>query len=207
MVRRFVWFSFAAAALSGPALADGTGLIDKPPSEEEQAGIRDFCEVKRQKLEPDRLPASVRRAALEAVPGLRFDEAYRMRHRPITYFNMHTEFSLKGRDATGHEVTVRTDENGGHPSTTRSVKLPSIPGSVIAEAKPYAAKHGYSLTSALVVTRNERVLLWNSEHITYYLKGTRLDRPGVERLVWLSSQGRFRLRDLDGLMLTTVLTD
>jgi hypothetical protein len=202
-----LWFWVAAAALSGAARADGTGLLEKPSAESDQASAREFYGLVRRKLDPTRLPAEVTRTVLDAVPGLKVDEAHWLQHRPITWIRIRTEFGVKGRDADGHEVTVRMDEDGSHPTVTRVASFQTVPEAVLAEARPYALKNGYRLTSALVVTRQERFLVRASTHTMYYLKGDHPDRPGVEKFVWLSGTGRFGLRDLDDLMWKTVLTE
>ncbi len=68
---------------------------------------------------------------------------------------MKTEYKLKGKDAEGRDVSVRTDEDGSHPTATWTIPLQKVPTNVIAQGKPYASKHGYEFTRALLVTRCE----------------------------------------------------
>jgi hypothetical protein len=209
MVPRRLWNYLAAAALvaglAGSVFADGTGLLEDGQSQNDLASTRMFYQATRRRIEPSRLPLAVARAAGQAVPGLKVVEAYVIQHRPLTWVRMHTEFLVKGHDADGREVSVRTAEDGSQPMVTRVIALAIVPDAVLTEAWPYAVKHGYRLTRAVLVVRNERFLGRTSEHKTYYLKGSHQDRPGVETLVWLGGNGRFRLRDLDDLHLRLMM--
>jgi hypothetical protein len=206
--RRRLWLCVVAAlALAGPARADGTGLLDLPWPGDDTREDRAFLSAERTPIEPDRLPPKVTRAAAAAVPGLKLREGALLRHRPITSWRVATEYSLKGRDAAGREVSVRTDEKGGQTFVTRAVPLDAVPAAELSEGKRFAARNGFTLTSALLVTRDERFLVRTSQHETYYLKGTHPGRPGVERFVWLCGRGLFRLRDLDDLMVRSLLLD
>jgi hypothetical protein len=198
-----------AMPLSAPAgaRADGSGLLDLPASESQQAGLREAHEAMRHQMKPADLPDAVTEAAQLAVPGLIVGEAYVVRHRPLTSRRVLTEYSLKGHDAGGRTVLVHTGEDGSEPMVTRVVPIRNVPDEVLAEARPYASRHLYRLTGALVVTRSERFLGRTSRHTAYYLKGNHRDRPDVERFVWYSSSGRFRLRDLDDVLWKAMQTD
>ena len=209
MVRRGRWICVAvilAGSNSHGAAAREEGLRDRPVlaiGEDNRAKAREFYAVTTQAVEPSRLPKAVTRAALEAVAGLKVHEAYRVRHRPITYFGKHTEFNLKGRDASGREVSVRTNKDGTHPTVTRSVPLGHFPTGLLAEGLASATKDGYTPTSGLVVTWNARSARRESPHTLYYLKGIHRDRPGVEEIVWDSPgdpKQPFGLRDLDDML-------
>jgi hypothetical protein len=153
-------------------------------------------------MEPSRLPEAVTRAVLAEVPGLRVREAYRVQHRPITFVGRHTEFNVRGRDAEGREVTVRTDKDGTHPTVTRSIALGRVPTGLLEKGLSEASKYGYKPTSGLMVTRRERFLRRETLHTTFYLKGIHSDRPGEEEVVWDSaseSKQGFGLRDLDDM--------
>jgi hypothetical protein len=206
MISRGLWICLAAAAVSEVAHAEGTGLLDKT-SVSDVAKAREFYEMKSRKLDLAGVPAEVTRTVNEALPGIKISEAFLVQHRPITYVPIKTEFRLKGRDSEGREVSVRTDENGSHPTATWAISLEKVPANVLAEAKPYAAKHGYEFTRALLVTRYERSLGRTTIHSTYFLKGTNPSRPGAEAFLWLHHNGRFRLRDLDDLMWKTILSE
>jgi hypothetical protein len=206
LLRHALWLGLAAVTLSGVTLAEGTGLLDKT-SASDVASAREFYELKSRKLELDRVPAEVSRTVEEALPGIKVSEAFLVQHRPITYVPVKTEYRLKGRDSEGREVSVRTDEDGSHPTATWVIPLEKVPAKVLAEGKPYATKHGYEFSRALLVTRYERSLVRTTVHSTYFLKGTTPSKPGAEAFVWLSSAGRFRLRDLDDLLWKTVLSE
>ncbi len=87
--------------------------------------------------------------------------------------------------------------------------IAKLPEAAIAEARQVAAKHGYTLTNALVVTRVDRSLFRKPvESMFYYLRGTSASQPGVERLVWLCELKEFpRLRDLDDVSLKLIGLD
>jgi hypothetical protein len=191
------------------AFGDGTGLLDLPgPGEETEATeTREWLMAQRRRIEPGRLPAAVIAAARTAEPGLTIEEAFELRHRPMTYWRVVVEYSLKGRDAKGNPVAVRTADDGSRAILTRNAPLDAVLASDMAEARRFAAKHGYSITSAQAVSRSEKLLWRTKPHVSYYLKGTRPDRPGAERYVWLCGEGRFRVRDLDDLMIRSMGLD
>jgi hypothetical protein len=199
--------SLVCVAAASAARADGTGLLDVAEPGKDVTSEREFYQATRREVAPAEVPAAVARAAAEAVPGFKTDQAVVIRHRPMTSFRVLTEYGLKGHDPAGRAVSVRTAGDGRPPMVTRSAPLKEVPDKTLAEARSFAAKHGYRLTGALVVTRNERFLGRGSVHTTYILKGTSTGRPGAERYVWLGGEGRFWLRDLDDLLVRDLQLD
>jgi hypothetical protein len=199
--RRYLLSITAATALSGAARADGTNLFDLNKSEVMRAEIREKLGVSRSPVEPSRVPAAATRAALAAVPGLTIEEAALLRLcSPFSLFRPWNEYQFKGRDDAGQLVWVRTKPNGGSPLVTRVVPLASVPEKDRAEGTKYAAKHGYTLTSALVVTLAKPSLVRVRMHTYYMLRGVSEQRPGVEDYVWLCGHDGVRMRDLDDML-------
>jgi hypothetical protein len=199
-VRSFVAAAALAACLPGAASAGGSGVLDeKEMTEGERADTLAWCRASIRKADPAKLPAAVRRAADEVVPGFRVRGATEIRGWSPFAWRDHGTLRLKGRDADGREVSVSVRDDGSRPAVFRTVPLGRVPEADLAEARKYAAGHGYTLTRAEHVVRTVRVLGMNVGHEYRYLWGSRPDRPGVERLVWLSGEGRFGLRDLEDL--------
>jgi hypothetical protein len=196
-----------AASLPGSAHADG-GLLDVGKTEAEEAKERADLVGAFRKVELAKVPAAVRGAADGVVPGLRVAEATEICGWTPFALRDHAMFRMKGRDADGREVTVSVRDDGSRPAVIRPVALASLPDKAdLAKARAYAAEHGYTLTRAVHVVRNIRVMGRYVRRWDYYLlRGARPDRPGVERLVWLSGDGGFGLRDLEDLWWTK-LTD
>jgi hypothetical protein len=200
MARRRLWVSIAAVALAaappGGALAEGWGALDMVKGSEVSALLADAMAQKR-KVDPGRLPPAVTAAAQAAVRGFQVGEAYWTSHRSFDSWREMTGFTLKGRDASGREVTVHTSERGGSPTAIYPIPLDRVADDVLAGARDHAARFGYTLTSATLLVRNDRSFGRAVQRRGYYLKGSHPDRPRVERLVWVSEDGRFRLRQLD----------
>jgi hypothetical protein len=207
--RRFLLSIAAAAALTGSTRAEGTDLLDML-SEQDQSGVREMMEATRSEIELTRVPPAVTRAALEVVPGMKVEAAAVLRHRPLAMlrYRQVKEYLVKGRDADGRAVGVRTRANGGPATVTRVVPITSLPDTEIAQGRQSAAKHGYTLTSALLVTRVDRSMFRKPVQTEcYYLRGSSASQPGVERLVWLCELGNPRLKDFDDVSLKLIGLD
>jgi hypothetical protein len=193
-VKRSLRFGVVAVALAvvlpGAAFADGIGLLD-----DDWTG----SDVTTRKVDPAKLPVAVRRGADGVVPGLSVREATEVWGWTPFALREHSTFRLKGRDADGREVSVFVRGDGSRPAVARAVPLGRVPESDLAEARRYAAGHGYTLTRAQQVVRTVRVLGRKVEHSYFYLRGTRPDRPGAEALVWVCGEGLFGHRDLEDL--------
>jgi hypothetical protein len=206
MFRRFqicVLAVVLGGPLSGLARGQGWGALDWI-EESERSQLPAQAAFTQQRVESDRLPAAVKQAAEGAVPGFRLGEAYAVRHRSYDYWRTIKGFTLKGRDPRGLEVTIRTDDNGRAPVVNRVIPMESVPAAVLAEARAYAAKRGYTLRSAVLQVRHERSFGREVERTAYYVKGTTPKHPRAERLVWVHEPGRFRIRQLDEIWRMTI---
>lgn len=205
MIRRRFLAGLAAATVAfevrGNARADGTSLLDIESPESERQEVRDWLKASAKRIAVGDLPGRVRSKALAAVPGLKLEEALRLQHRPITGFRSRVQYSVRGRDGLGNLVWIRTEADGSDPVVTRQLPVSQLPEAALREGRTFAAKQGYTLTSALVVTRASRSLLRSEPRVDYYLRGVSAARPDKETYVWLEGSRGFGLKDLDDLML------